>query len=72
MREVFDFVNRNGLWVMIIAVVAIPAWFKYRRHELQAHGEMRAAQMEHERRLKELEIEKLKLEVEKAKLGAKL
>ena len=72
MREVFDFVNRNGLWVMIIAVVAIPAWFKYRRHELQAHEGMRAAQMEHERRLKELEIEKLKLEVEKAKLGAKV
>ena len=72
MREIFDFVNNNGFWVAVILVVAVGAWFKYRRYELQVHSEMQAAQMEHERRMKELELEKAKLEVERSKQEAKV
>lgn len=72
MREVFDFVNNNGFWVAVILVVAVSAWFKYRRYELRVHSEMRAAQMEHERRMKELELEKAKLEAERSKQEAKV
>lgn len=72
MREIFDFVNNNGFWVAILAIVAVSAWFKYRRYELRLHSEMRAAQLEHERRLKELEVEKARLEVEKAKQGERV
>jgi hypothetical protein len=38
-----------------------------RERELQAHQDLRMREMDHERRLKELEIERLKLEVEKNK-----
>ena len=38
-----------------------------REKELQAHQELRAREMEHERRLKELEIEKARLELEKTR-----
>lgn len=67
MYEFFDFLNHNGLWVMIIAVVFIGSWFKHRQNELKVHEDLRIKQMEHEQKLKELEIEKAKLEMEKAK-----
>jgi len=55
----------NGLWVMIIAVVAIGGWFKYREKELQAQQEMRKREIEHLQEMKRLEIE-----LEKAKARA--
>jgi hypothetical protein len=49
---------------MIIAVVAIGGWFKYREHELRVQGELRVKEMEHQQKMKELELE---LEKTKAK-----
>jgi len=48
-----------ALCVGAIAIVA-GAWTKVRSRELQAHHDLRMSQMEHERKLKELEIERLK------------
>jgi predicted negative regulator of RcsB-dependent stress response len=64
MHEIISLLSMNGLWVMIVAVVAIGGWFKYREHELRIHQEMRAKEMEHQQRMKELELE---LEKTKAK-----
>ncbi len=62
----------NPLWIpivavifgtaMIVAIVAIVHWFKARDKELQYHQELRIREMEHQRKMKELEIE-----MEKAK-----
>jgi len=62
MQEIIGILGHNGLWVMIIAVVAIGGWFKYREHELRIQGELRVKEMEHQQKMKELE-----LELEKAK-----
>ncbi|HTS69782.1 MAG TPA: hypothetical protein VMO17_12445 [Terriglobia bacterium] len=64
MREIIGFVSSNGLWVMIIAVVAIGSWFKYREKELRTQQELREKEMQHLQKMKELEIE---LEKTKAK-----
>jgi hypothetical protein len=56
---------------MVVAIVFIIYWSKGRHRELQMHQEMRTREMEHQRRMKELEIEMAKLEVEKARLGQK-
>ncbi|MGH9398491.1 MAG: hypothetical protein ACRD18_16785 [Terriglobia bacterium] len=58
-----------GAFVCAIIIVAISAVRKMREKELVAHQELRAREMEHERRLKELEIEKAKIELEKARVG---
>jgi predicted negative regulator of RcsB-dependent stress response len=60
MHGIISLLSANGLWVMIIAVVAIGGWFKYREHELRVHQEMRAKEMEHQQKMKELELEKAK------------
>jgi len=57
MYEIISLLSRNGLWVMIIAVVAIGGWFKYREHELRVQGELRVKEMEHQQKMKELELE---------------
>ncbi len=67
MGELFEFINRNGLWVMIIAVVAITQWFNYRKREMKSYEDMRLKEMEHQQKLKELELE---LEKVKAKNSA--
>jgi predicted negative regulator of RcsB-dependent stress response len=64
MHEIISLLGRNGLWVMVIAVVAIGGWFKYREHELRIQQELRLKEMEHQQRMKELELE---LEKTKAK-----
>lgn len=43
--------------VMVVAVVGIVFWFKARDKELQYHQDLRLKEMEHQRRMKELEIE---------------
>ena len=43
--------------LMIVAIVAIVYWHKSREKELQVHQEMRIREMEHQRRMKELELE---------------
>ena len=41
MDGIISIIDHNGLWLMIIAVVGITTWFKYRERELKAHQEMR-------------------------------
>jgi len=48
--------------VMVVGIVGIVFWYKAREKELQYHQEMRLKEMEHQRRMKELEVE-----LEKAK-----
>ncbi len=62
MHDLLTFLSGNGLWVMIIAVVAIGSWFKFREKELRSHEELRTREMAHLQKMKELEIE-----LEKAK-----
>jgi len=47
---------------MVVAIVGIVFWFKAREKELLFHQDLRLKEMEHQRRMKEieLEIEKLK------------
>ena len=54
---IVELIARNGLWFMIIAVVAIGSWFKYREYELKVHQDLRMREMEHEREMKQLEVE---------------
>jgi hypothetical protein len=62
MHEIISVIGNNGLWVMIIAVVAIGGWFKFREKELRIQQEMRNKEIAHQEKMKELE-----LEMEKAK-----
>jgi hypothetical protein len=48
--------------LMVVAIVGIVFWYKAREKELQYHQDMRLKEMEHQRRMKELEVE-----LEKAK-----
>ncbi|HKS97747.1 MAG TPA: hypothetical protein VJV74_16655 [Terriglobia bacterium] len=43
--------------LMIFGIVAVVMWFKAREKELQVHQDMRMREMDHQRRMKELEIE---------------
>jgi hypothetical protein len=52
-------------FVMVIAIVAIQSMRKTREGELRAHQDLRTREMEHERKMKELEIERARIELEK-------
>ena len=54
-----------GLFAMIVLIVAIGSMKKMREKELEAHQQLRTQEMEHERKMKELDLEKAKLELEK-------
>ena len=43
--------------VMIVAIVGIVHWSKTRTKELQFHQDLRVREMEHQRKMKELEVE---------------
>ena len=62
MHDIISVIGNNGLWVMIIAVVAIGGWFKLREKELRIQQEMRLKEIAHQEKMKEME-----LELEKAK-----
>ena len=55
--DIVELVSRNGVWVMIIAVMGIGSWFKYRERELRVHQDLRMREMEHEREMKKLEVD---------------
>ena len=57
-----------GSFLMVIAIVAVVSFRKVRERELEAHRELRIREMEHERTLKQMEIDKAKIELEKAKV----
>jgi hypothetical protein len=61
------FVVPLGVFAMIVLIVAIGSMRKMREKELEAHQQLRQQDMEHERKMKELEIEKAKLEIEKTR-----
>ena len=67
MDQIISVIDHNGLWLMVIAIVAIGGWFKYRDHELRAHQDLRLREMEHLQKMKELEVE---LEKAKARQAA--
>ncbi len=46
--------------ILIIAIVGMAFWHKVRETELQVHQDMRIREMEHQRKMKELELEKVK------------
>lgn len=56
---------------MVVAIVGIVFWYKAREKELQFHQDLRLREMEHQKRMKELEleIEKLKAAGGTAKAG---
>jgi len=56
-----------GAFLMVIIIVAVINFRKMREKEILAHQDMRLREMEHERKLKEMEIEKTKLELDKTK-----
>jgi len=56
-------------FVMVILIVAIVHFGKMREKELQAHQELRLHEMEHERKLKEMDIEKARIELERARVS---
>ena len=56
-----------GAFLMVVIIVAVGNYRKMREKELQAHQELRTREMEHARKLKEMEIEKAKIDLEKAK-----
>ena len=58
-----------GAFLMVIIIVAIVHFGKMREKEIQAHQELRLHEMGHERKLKEMEIEKAKIELEKARVS---
>jgi len=62
MHDLVTLLGGNGLWIMIIAVVGISTWFRFREKELRTHEELRVKEMQHLQKMKELEIE-----LEKAK-----
>jgi len=74
MHDAFPFF---GLLIPVVAIlmpvliVGIVFWYKAREKELQYHQEMRLREMEHQRKMKEMEVEQAKLELEKARLGTK-
>ena len=57
-----------GAFVMVVLIVAITSMKKMRERELEAHQVLRTQEMEHERKLKEMELEKARLELEKARV----
>lgn len=58
-----------GSFVMVVIIVAITSIRKMREKELQAHQELRLHEMEHERKMKEMDIEKARLELEKSRMS---
>ncbi len=59
-----------GGCVTVIAVVGIVFWFKARDKELQYHQDLRVKEMEHQRRMKELEVELEKAKAAQIAAGA--
>jgi len=43
--------------LMIFGIVAVVFWYKAREKELQVHQDMRIREMEHQRKMKELELD---------------
>ena len=53
-------------FLMTVIIVAIVMWQKAREKELQYHQEMRLREMEHQLKMKELEVDMQKLKTRQA------
>ena len=58
-----------GAFAMAVIIVAIAVMSNMCQKELRAHQDLRMREMEHERRIKEMEIEKARIELERVKIG---
>ncbi len=56
-----------GVFAMVVLIVAIKSMSGTREKELIAHQQLRQLEMEHERKMKEMDLEKAKVELEKVK-----
>ena len=56
-----------GVFAMVVLIVAIRSLGSTREKELAAHQQLRQLEMEHERKMKEMDLEKAKVELEKAR-----
>ena len=56
------FIVPLGAFAMVAIIVTVVVWSKARMKEMEVDRDLRLQQMEHERRMKELEIEKMKVE----------
>ena len=52
--------------LMPVLIVGIIFWFKAHEKDLQYHQDMRIREMEHQRKMKELEIEMEKIKAQRA------
>ncbi len=43
--------------LMVLGIIAIVFWYRAREKELQFHQDLRIREMEHQRKMKELELE---------------
>jgi len=55
--------------LMVVFIVGIVFWYKAREKELQYHQDMRIREMEHQRKMKELELERVKVRQGPEKVG---
>ncbi len=60
--EIFRLLREMVPAVVVVAIVGVFYWHKTREKELQVHQDMRIREMDHQRKMKELEVE-----LEKAK-----
>lgn len=54
------FIVPLGAFALAAIIVGFTVWGRTRQRELQIQHDLRLQQMEHERKMKELEIEKIK------------
>lgn len=56
-----------GAFLMVVLIVAITSMTRMREKELAAHQQLRTQEMEHEQKMKGLDLEKAKIELEKTR-----
>lgn len=61
------FIVPLGVFLMVVLIVAIASFKSMREKELEAHYKLRYEEMEHERKMKQMEIEKARIELDKAR-----
>ena len=52
-----ELLHGNWVWLLIIAVVAITQWSKYRDLEIKSRHNLRVREMEHQQRMSDLNVE---------------
>jgi hypothetical protein len=63
------FIVPLGVFLMVVLIVAIVSFKSMREKELEAHYKLRYEEMEHDRKMKQMEVEKARIELERARAG---